>query len=93
VPAWVKVKLKVAPLLRAGLEKKPLSLVKVCPTESLFVQVTLEPTDTVIDAGSKANPWIFTEEEIAAGVVVADAQAWRAGLLSLRELEEIWTDQ
>ena len=52
--------------------KRLVSLVTVWVVESLFVQVTLEPTGTVIEAGLKANPWIFTEEEAGVGVVVAD---------------------
>jgi hypothetical protein len=60
VPAWVKVKLKVAPLARVLLANKPVWEVTVWLTESWFVQVTVVPTVTVSVAGEKAKSLIVT---------------------------------
>jgi len=58
------------------LEGPPLSPVTVCPTESLFVQITVSPFLTVIDAGLKAKFWIVTlcvtDAEVGAGAGVGD---------------------
>jgi hypothetical protein len=60
VPAWLNVKLKVWPGFRLPLLKAPVSLVTVCATESLLVQVTVVPVETFSDAGLKAYPEMLT---------------------------------
>jgi hypothetical protein len=59
VPAWEKVALFVAPpatLPQSG----PASNETVWANESLFVQVTVDPFDTVVEVGSYAVLWMDT---------------------------------
>ena len=60
VPFWLKVCWKVAPLARMPLLNRLSLLVTVWETESLLVQVTVVPTDTVSVDGTKAKPEIST---------------------------------
>ena len=64
---------KVAPVPRVPLPP-PLLNVTVCPAASLFVHVTLSPTDTVIAFGMNAKLWMLTgvdAADVAALAVVA----------------------
>jgi hypothetical protein len=60
VPGVSKVWSKVSPWVRPPLSKDPSRAVTVCWVPSSFVQVTVAPTATSSEAGSKANPLIAT---------------------------------
>jgi hypothetical protein len=60
VPFWLKVCWKVAFLARVPLSNRLSLLVTVWEVESLFVHVTVVPTETVNVDGTKAKPEIFT---------------------------------
>jgi hypothetical protein len=56
VPFWLKVCWKVAFVARVPLLNRLSLLVTVWEAESLLVQVTVAPTDTVNVGGTKAKP-------------------------------------
>lgn len=60
VPAFVKVKLNEFPGERLPESQAPWLAVTVCVTLSLFVQVTLVPTETFNVAGLKEKLWMLT---------------------------------
>ncbi len=65
-----------------GLEGPPLFPVTVCPTESIFVQTTVSPFLTVIDAGLKAKFWIVTLCVTGVGVGVGVGVGARGGVVT-----------
>jgi hypothetical protein len=78
----VKVKLNVLPGTRFFEFQAPLSAVTVCIVVSLFFQVTLEPTETVSDAGLKEKLTILTLEALPLGVVAVGVGLLLVGVLA-----------
>ena len=66
MPAVENVWLNVWPFAIVLLPNDPSSAVTVCPALSWFVQVTVEPTATVCEAGLNAKPWMVTAVPAAA---------------------------
>ena len=88
---------KLSLVSRAAERNKPLSLTTVCGSSSLFVQVTVEPADTVIEVGANMKSFAMTmvEDSGAAPAEAAEktgpreapgARAWPRGRLELRDL-------
>ncbi len=71
MPAFENVSLNVAPFESVWLPNEPSSAVTVCPTLSLFVQVTVVPTTTVTDPGLNEKFWIVTLPPPAAAELAA----------------------
>lgn len=87
MPADVNVNVNVAPVASVPLPPPP-SKVTVCEAASLFVQVTLSPTLTVIVFGVKAKLWMTTalvagEGAAFAGVAVPSTKSTRPPSTSL----------
>ena len=81
VPAASNAWLNVAPGARLPLSKEPSSAVTVWAVLSWFVQVTVEPTGTLIEAGPNAKLLMVT------AVADAGAPALGAGLISMGAIE------
>jgi hypothetical protein len=79
VPAVENVWLNVAPGAIVLVPNEPSSAVTVWPVLSLFVQVTVEPTDTLIDAGWKEKSLMLTAAAEAAADGAGAAQGTALG--------------